>query len=1454
MSSPSTLAPQHSDVDPPLIIEPSSDNNKLSKHNSKQDLSPATNNNNNNATTTTTQNNAESSSSPPPQQQPPTTTTSSSIDSNNTSSVAATTSPQVSASTDEKKKVSFGKRAKNLIGKFFGQETEEERLEREQLMIIQKEEARRKKKDLLLGASFYDDYHGGVLDQSEFFNSWKAHSVDHEDVEYNAKVSELKSNAVEEKQEPQKKEESEDEHLTDDDFSDDSEEDSDNGESKNQTFMVSQENEYVQRFIQERREMQSKFTVGEVDRLKLYGNIVDYTMSSVESSEISDRILHVIAYRDRIMFADEYDHLIEVKFDKRKELTGYIVKKIFLTIPHAYECYVVLENPSQQTYVHYVIDIDRVRFEQSDAENKEPLTFDIYKFDPKISGSSPQKPAFDGSNYMTAVGFPHSVVQDDIMTRKIFFMAVSPGNIIYKVDFNVDGEEYDYAINFKKGIDKVTCEEVYNMDALYNEKQIIVHSHRQGFSIDSIEFAEVKEMNEFMVFISSVAGVAVFTGSGEITDIFDRYGPEQSMTPAFRNFDEEEQLVDFDKPKGFYRSILKVYDSTCFACITSKFIAFGRIYNDAQKTLDRAGRLAHKNPNDVPVDIELNNFHLFVCYKDEFCVIMQPAYLPPSNSRYSLLSKHVVTVRLINTLGVKLDRSIIDKSREESNESIYVYSSSKLFRVSISDQAKGFWRIFLDAALEIEDQDMERIKSEYFKKALHLSALFDMNSEENTMAIFSAKADHHFKKGDYNTAALDYARTNRNFEEIAMKFMEADPEDKKNGLYNYLYYMLHRYKNDKKKMEECPESVILAVWIVELLCFKMNQQRHIMGKFITVACSEEQYKEQLNEKSKAEQQLHRIKTVLRKFTYNKKELLAKAKDIVYNIFLSNNFVREFLFFATSIGDYLTIIQHCVTMAKSSEYENNHSKELSYYETAYTILNNFCTEPHAFDKNNDETAPQNQIWYGYTPLLMNYEKRDEIVKSFKRLQFLNPRDLVPSILKYDQIMRSGPTRRRSMRQDESQVLDYLKWCIEDQKNENRTVHDLFVYLLVNNRNTELLETFLKETKESENVYFTKEYALRLAVEGRKWTACVLLYRLLELYEEAVDLALDSKVNKVKLAEETVSQYVEDPELKKKLAIKIVKHYIKEENYRKALDLISDFNDVLLLDDVIKYFPPKVQLEEVIKDVESILDVYSFQNNKVEVQMRDATNDAELIRNELSSMNVYHDIDYDDICERCKSRVLLPNMNDPQDRKNFFFYVFPSGQKFHLNCLYRINKHQLENQLIAIDERAIEAGRKEATQNHLKLFREKKFKKQKKLEKLLRASDMAEKESEISKYQFKIKMLDNTINEIKQGKFQFTTIEAIYTPEELKQRNTLLEKIQKLKEIYENWHKARLELAEALNDGSEKTQLYWQLEFKNARKQLDDILGKSCPTDGPTVVAETTIPFITDEERMNNEFVV
>ncbi|KAL9642085.1 hypothetical protein ABK040_004133 [Willaertia magna] len=1366
----------------------------------------------------------------------------------------------------EKKKKTRFSGAKKFISKVFGGGDKEEE---EQVTIetdAQRHARIRKQKVSLVAATT-------GLDNDDWKDGWKSLSVDHEDSDYNALVTALNGTNTnvststtlkdeeDEEESTRKQEEEEDEDkLTEStsDYESSSEED-DEGESKKQTtFMVSQENEYLQRFLQERREMHSKFSISEIDRFRLYGQIIDYAMSSIESTDISDRILHVIAFKDRIMFADEYDHQVEVKFDKKKELKGFFVKKIFLSIPYAFECYVILENPELGVLTHVVIDIDKSKFDTSYEKDND--TFNFYKFEPKVLNHQ-NKPLFDGSNFISAIGFPHCVVPNDITTRKVIFISVAPQNIIYKIDFNVEGSEYDWQIDFKR-LDRCKCEEVYNMDELYNEKQVIIHSHLQGFGIDSIEFAELKDSNEFIAFVSSVAGIAIFTGSGEVTDVFDRYSVGQLVTPAFKNYDEEDShSVDLDRVKTRHRSILKVYDSLAFACITAKSIVFGRIYSDPEKTLQKAEKLQHKNPNDIPVDIEINNYHIFVCYKDEFHILMQPAYLKGSNSKYSLLSKVVYGVRMINTLGIKFDRSSIDKAKEDSNQSIFVYNASKLYRVSIMDQAKGFWRIFLDAALEIDDEEMEGIKSEYFKKSLELTELFDMNSKENKMAIFSSKADHHFKKGDFVTAAADYARTNRNFEEISMKFMEADPEDKKNGLYNYLYFMLHRYKthyqfDKEKKIEECPEAVILSIWILELMCFKINQQKHIMCKFITVSCSEDEYRNQLEEKLVAEKELHKIKLILRKFVYNNKDILAKSKSVVYEIFLSNNFVKDFLFFATAIGDYLAIIQHCVTTAKSSEYEGNSQKEFSAYETANTILTNFCTDPQSFDKSgNDTTSPQNQIWYRYTALLMNHEKRDEIVKSFKRLQFLDPWELVPAILKYDTLSRQAGTRRRSFRQEDSQALEYLRYCIEEQKNENRTIHDLYVYLLANQRHPELLENFLRDVKESENVYFTKEYAFRVLVERKRWKACVLLYRLMELYEEAVDLALDHKVNNVKLAEETVLQYVEDLELKKRLAIKIVKYYVREENYKKAIDQLSDFSDVLTLDDILQYFPSKVHLDDLVNDLDTILDTYSFQNNRIEAQMRDATNDAELMRGDLSSMNIYKDIDYDDVCERCKSKVLIPNVNDPPERQNYFFYVFPSGQKFHLNCLYRFCKHNLEHRILAIDESAYEMGLQDALTNQLKQIREKRQRKQQKLDAISNMTDKSEKERELlrERFQFKIKQLDRMYQDVKQGKLQLQ-VTPIYTSIEEKEKNQLQVLLQRLRDTYENWHKARIELADALNDGSERKQLYWQLEFKTISKQLDELIGNSSPTDGPLVVHEITVPLVTHFELQQNELVV
>ena len=76
-----------------------------------------------------------------------------------------------------------------------------------------------------------------------------------------------------------------------------------------------------------------------------------------------------------------------------------------------------------------------------------------------------------------------------------------------------------------------------------------------------------------------------------------------------------------------------------------------------------------------------------------------------------------------------------------------------------------------------------------------------------------------------------------------------------------------------------------------------------------------------------------------------------------------------------------------------------------------------------------------------------------------------------------------------------------------------------------------------------MFYDKKYALRLCSENNKHMAAVKIYSAMELYEEAVDLALKE------VDTDTAKLYAEKPEfddaLKKKLWCKVARHVVESE---------------------------------------------------------------------------------------------------------------------------------------------------------------------------------------------------------------------------------------------------------------------------------------------------------------------
>lgn len=82
-----------------------------------------------------------------------------------------------------------------------------------------------------------------------------------------------------------------------------------------------------------------------------------------------------------------------------------------------------------------------------------------------------------------------------------------------------------------------------------------------------------------------------------------------------------------------------------------------------------------------------------------------------------------------------------------------------IFKYSVTDEDRNIWSIFLDKG--------DFIKATEYSK-----------HDPDKMEIISMKqADHCFSNGEYEMSAMYYALTKSSFEEIALKFVQADKSD-----------------------------------------------------------------------------------------------------------------------------------------------------------------------------------------------------------------------------------------------------------------------------------------------------------------------------------------------------------------------------------------------------------------------------------------------------------------------------------------------------------------------------------------------------------------------------------------------------------------------------------------------------------------------------------------------------
>ncbi|KAG0207106.1 hypothetical protein BGX28_001582 [Mortierella sp. GBA30] len=504
------------------------------------------------------------------------------------------------------------------------------------------------------------------------------------------------------------------------------------------------------------------------------------------------------------------------------------------------------------------------------------------------------------------------------------------------------------------------------------------------------------------------------------------------------------------------------------------------------------------------------------------------------------------------------------------------------------------WSLF-ELVITKEDRDVWTL---YLEKKQYDMALQYTKNPAQRDRVLTLQANHNFSQSRYMLSAKYYAQSTVPFEEVCLKFVEKDERD---ALRSYLLAKVEKLRKSDKT-----QRTIICTWLIEIYLSKMNQLEDLAAS--SAADSDVQ-------NLQAEQSV--LEDEFKGFLETYKDYL--DKKTTYKLLASHGRTEQLLFYAVLIGDYERVISHWIQEKK--------------YRNALDVL----SKQESLD-----------IYYRFSPVLMENAPY-ETVSAWMRQPNLNPRNLIPALLRYDhKSMEPGA---------QNQAIRYLSYVVTALENTDPAIHNflLTLYATQPTRDESALLTFL--ATDGRAMHYNLDYALRICTQNNRIQSCVNIFSSMGLYGEAVDLAL--KHNDLELARINADKPEDDEMLRKSLWLKIARHVVKEKkDIKAAMEFLSN-SDLLKIEDILPFFPDFVLIDDFKEEICKALEEYNVHIEELKTEMDEATKSAENIRIDVRELRSrFAIVASTERCTACDYPLLTRQ-----------FYIFPCQHTFHADCLIK-----------------------------------------------------------------------------------------------------------------------------------------------------------------------------------------
>ncbi|KAJ9549372.1 hypothetical protein OSB04_021915 [Centaurea solstitialis] len=513
-------------------------------------------------------------------------------------------------------------------------------------------------------------------------------------------------------------------------------------------------------------------------------------------------------------------------------------------------------------------------------------------------------------------------------------------------------------------------------------------------------------------------------------------------------------------------------------------------------------------------------------------------------------------------------------------------ASTGIIGLSIDASAGLFYAYDENSIFQVsvsdEGRDMWKV---YLNLKEYAAALANCSDPFQRDQVYLEQAETAFSDRDFLRASSFFAKINYalSFEEITLKFISIGEQD---GLRTFLLRKLDNLVEDDK----C-QIMMISTWATELYLDKINRL--------------------LLEDDSPETRSSEYQSIIMEF----RAFLSDSKDVLdeattMKLLESYGRVDELVYFASLKEQHEIVVHHYIQQGEAKR--------------ALDVL--------------QKPGVSVDLQYKFAPDLIMLDAY-ETVESWMTRKDLNPRKLIPAMMSYS----SEPHAKN----ETHEVIKYLEYCVHRLQNEDPGVHNLLLSLYAKKEDDSALLRFLqckfgKGRPSGPDFFYDPKYALRLCLKEKRMRACVHIYSMMFMHEEAVALALQVDPE---LAMAEADKVEDDEDLRKKLWLMVAKHVVEQEkgtkkrNIRKAIAFLKETDGLLKIEDILPFFPDFALIDDFKEAICSSLEDYNQQIEKLKEEMNDATHGADNIRNDIGALaQRYAVVDHDEECGVCR-RVIL-----------------------------------------------------------------------------------------------------------------------------------------------------------------------------------------------------------------------